>query len=364
VETRQCIRKVSVSSPVMSILLIDFKIWAGAVDGPIFVVDIESGEVVRELTGHTKVVNGLVRANKDVWSCSHDKTIHVWDSETGECVTVLHGHFSPVYSLLFENDYVWSGSWSKSIIIYNSKTLNFVKELSRHDDAIGSLVLVNEGKRQEIWSGGWDKALCVWSSSLNAVIEEPPSPINMSTTTTNISFSFENEVWTCGTHGRIFVFNSKSFTVMKEIDTGQNQIFAMIPVDQHIFTFSPTLLKRWSRNGEMTHELSMIFDCALLVPSCNLILASSSNKLFIIHPNSLEYAQFWDSSSRILKLFIFEDQVWTVTESKEVQTWESEVIKSMAPLSRPPFEAARKLQRNSGLGLSSHRMKIENEEKG
>lgn len=53
-------------------------LWAGAADGTIRVIDAETKEVARVLTGHTAQVNTLLLVGSHVWSASNDKSIRIW----------------------------------------------------------------------------------------------------------------------------------------------------------------------------------------------------------------------------------------------------------------------------------------------
>jgi WD40 repeat protein len=60
--------------------------------------DVDTGECVRVLSGHTYMVTSVSSGIVDgsgrqlLASASYDSTIRLWDAVTGECVRVLEGH--------------------------------------------------------------------------------------------------------------------------------------------------------------------------------------------------------------------------------------------------------------------------------
>ena len=73
--------------------------------GTVEIRDVESGEHVASLAGHTGPVWGLTFSadGSRIASASRDATVKVWDAETGEVVT-LHGHSGPVSHVAFSPD--------------------------------------------------------------------------------------------------------------------------------------------------------------------------------------------------------------------------------------------------------------------
>ncbi|HEX3150655.1 MAG TPA: WD40 repeat domain-containing protein [Gemmataceae bacterium] len=61
---------------------------------PIYLIDLETGRLIRTLTDHTDSVNALAfgPGGKRLVSSSLDKTARVWDVDSGKCETVLRGH--------------------------------------------------------------------------------------------------------------------------------------------------------------------------------------------------------------------------------------------------------------------------------
>ena len=67
-------------------------------DETVRVWDVETGECLKVMQGHTYVVSvALSGDGKRVVSGSRDRRC-AWDVETGECLEVMEGHTMPVFS--------------------------------------------------------------------------------------------------------------------------------------------------------------------------------------------------------------------------------------------------------------------------
>ena len=78
------------------------KLASGSSDKTLKIWEIESGECLKTLLGHTAEVYALQYfGNNQLASGSLDTTIKIWDLETGACLKTLeHGDTSDVYSIL------------------------------------------------------------------------------------------------------------------------------------------------------------------------------------------------------------------------------------------------------------------------
>jgi WD40 repeat protein len=69
-------------------------IYSGSFDKTIRVWNLENGECVQTLAGHSAAVScvSLSSDGKTMYSGSFDNTIQVWNLDNGECVQTLAGH--------------------------------------------------------------------------------------------------------------------------------------------------------------------------------------------------------------------------------------------------------------------------------
>ena len=81
----------------------------------------------------TKIVSG-----------SYDKTIRVWNVDTGECILTLKGHTWSVYSVVFNHDgtKIVSGSYDNTIRVWNVDTGECILTLKGHTDWVNQLYLI------------------------------------------------------------------------------------------------------------------------------------------------------------------------------------------------------------------------------
>lgn len=76
-------------------------------------------------------MNSLLYHSGCVWSGSSDKSIRLWNVRTGNLIRQLHGHSGWVWCLLaVGKEQVWSGSGDKSIRIWQAKEVPLRYDLS------------------------------------------------------------------------------------------------------------------------------------------------------------------------------------------------------------------------------------------
>ncbi|KAJ2720691.1 SCF ubiquitin ligase complex subunit cdc4 [Coemansia sp. Benny D115] len=86
-------------SVVTCVQLTEKYIIAGFDTKNIFVLDINTGEAVRQLVGHEGGVWALAVVGNTIISGSTDRSVRIWDLETGKCTHVFSGHSSTVRCL-------------------------------------------------------------------------------------------------------------------------------------------------------------------------------------------------------------------------------------------------------------------------
>lgn len=79
---------------------------SGSYDRRILLWDADSGEILRDLTGHTSLVNGLDWSPNGLWlaSAASDHTVRVWHVLTGREVACLRGHTDDVNGVSWSPD--------------------------------------------------------------------------------------------------------------------------------------------------------------------------------------------------------------------------------------------------------------------
>ena len=138
---------------------------SGGIDRTIKLWDIQSGECLKTLQGHTDWI-GCVACSSDgrtIASGSLDQTIKLWDVNTGECLKTLHGHTDDVWSVVFSTDgkMLVSGSADATVKIWDVSTGECLHTLQSHTNHVWCVVCSSDGNT--IASGSGDTTIRLWN---------------------------------------------------------------------------------------------------------------------------------------------------------------------------------------------------------
>ena len=145
---------------------------SGSSNATLRVWDLESGECLKTLggtlEGHTDRVTSvsLSTDGRRAISGSYDNTLRVWDLESGECLKTLggtlEGHTRIVTSVSLSADgrRAISGSDDKTLRVWDLESGECLKTLEGHTEGVLSVSLSADGRRAI--SGSGDKTLRVW----------------------------------------------------------------------------------------------------------------------------------------------------------------------------------------------------------
>mgnify|MGYP001045229135 CR=1 FL=1 len=139
---------------------------AGCADGVARVVDVDTGDVVAVLEGHTDCVRALATlpSGGSLASGSHDTTVRLWDVHTRACVATLTGHTRAVVSLaVLADGRLASGSWDATVRLWDlsTPTGTCLSVLIGHMGSVKVLLALPDGR---LVSGRDDRAICVWDT--------------------------------------------------------------------------------------------------------------------------------------------------------------------------------------------------------
>ena len=139
-------------------------IASASMDKTIKIWEVETGRLLRTLTGHTDHVYSVSYSpdGKYIASGSNDNTIKIWEVATGECIRTLTGHTSYVKSVMYSPDgkYLATGSWDKTIKLWEVETGGCIKTFTGHTGYIESVAYSSDGKY--VTSASYDKTIKVW----------------------------------------------------------------------------------------------------------------------------------------------------------------------------------------------------------
>ncbi len=174
-------------------------IITGAGDGYVRVWDVETGEEVQRLTGHTKAVNAvdITSDGKIILSGSADGTLRLWDFETGALIHELVGHSSDVTDAGFSEDNLWvlSGSKDSSLRLWEVATGAFIRSFIGHTGQVNTVDISADG--QFAISGAADTDIRLWEVATGTEIrrfEEHTDWVN------TIAFSPDGELAVSGSN--------------------------------------------------------------------------------------------------------------------------------------------------------------------
>jgi WD40 repeat protein len=166
--TGQTKRTIQTNQWVSSLKLLNTKIHlaAGLGNGNINIYNINDGNLVSSLIGHTNGVWDLVQISDDLLaSSSWDHTVRIWNLTTNTCNFILTGHTDRVWGLKqITSSILASGSWDATIKLWDITSGELIRTLTGHTNAIWySVDLLNNG--QTLVSGSLDGTIKLWNWS-------------------------------------------------------------------------------------------------------------------------------------------------------------------------------------------------------
>ncbi len=91
-----------------------------------------------------------------------DRTLRVWDLESGQTVRTLEGHTSVVNAVAITPDgnRIISASWDRTLRLWNLESGKTVRILKGHTDGVTAVAITTDGRRAV--SASYDCTLRVW----------------------------------------------------------------------------------------------------------------------------------------------------------------------------------------------------------
>jgi WD40 repeat protein len=194
-------------------------IAGGATDNKIYIWELQTGNLVTTLQGHSAAVSSLdfspfcpnVLSGCDVGLVSggFDNRVRLWNLETGNS-EVLSGHVNPVIAVAFNPNghSIVSGSSNGSMIEWNIRTQRQVSTLRGHSGTVSAIVFstncvdLSGSCTFLMASSGDDRRVLLWDASTGQQIDE----LRHTHTATINSLAFSPD-------GRLLATGSSDFTV-------------------------------------------------------------------------------------------------------------------------------------------------------
>ena len=137
---------------------------SGSNDNTVRVWDLETGNCLRVLEGHTDIVRGVAWSadQRRALSGSNDMTVRLWDLETGHCLRVLEGHTKIVGIVAWSPDQrrALSGSWDSTVRLWDLQTGRCLRVLKGHTGDVESVAWSADQRRA--LSGADDHTVRLW----------------------------------------------------------------------------------------------------------------------------------------------------------------------------------------------------------
>jgi WD40 repeat protein/serine/threonine protein kinase len=184
----------------------------GMTDSTVKIWNIESGECLRTIKGHSSAVETVVlsKDGRFLLSGSDDKTLKLWDVESGKCTGNFMGHTLSVTcsDISPDNKMILSSSQDRTVRIWDVKSEKCLKILKEHRGEVTSVAFSSDGNF--IVSGSADNTVRLWNGNGEClrILE------GYSSTVTDVKFSSD---------GRYIITGSMDGTVkIWEIDWNWN----------------------------------------------------------------------------------------------------------------------------------------------
>lgn len=139
-------------------------LMTGSYDKTIKVWNVETGKLVRTLTGHSRGVRTLAFDDQKLISGGLDGTIKVWNYRTGKCISTYSGHNEGVISVDFHDKLIVSGSADSTVKVWHVDTRTCYT-LRGHTDWVTSVKL--HAKSNTLFTASDDATVRLWDLSNN-----------------------------------------------------------------------------------------------------------------------------------------------------------------------------------------------------
>ena len=146
---------------------------SGSWDKTVRIWDVNTGDPLQTLTGHTGRVYSVSFSpdGQTLASGSWDGTVRIWDVNTGRQLRTLTGHMQPVNSVSFSSDgqKIATGSDDETVRLWDANTGDPLRTLTGHTFLVNSVSFSPDG--QKIATGNGDGWVRIWDVNTGAPLQ-------------------------------------------------------------------------------------------------------------------------------------------------------------------------------------------------
>ena len=138
-------------------------------DGKIIIWNKQTGEIVKKIEANDEWIRAFAIAGNGLYAAtgSDDNLIKIWEINSGKLLQTLTGHKAHIYSLAFspDNKYIFSGDDKGILYKWEIETGKNIGELRGHTDRINKIYFAENGKK--IYTGSDDHSIGIWDYETN-----------------------------------------------------------------------------------------------------------------------------------------------------------------------------------------------------
>ena len=216
---------------------------SGSRDTTLRIWDIKKGICRHVLVGHQASVRCLEIHGDYVVSGSYDTTARIWSISEGRCLRTLQGHFSQIYAVAFDGKRVATGSLDTSVRVWDPRDGRCLAQLQGHTSLVGQLQLRND----TLVTGGSDGSVRVWSLQTYSAIHRLAAHDN---SVTSLQFD-DSRIVSGGSDGRVKVWDLERGGLVRELGNPAEAVWRVVFEDEKAVVLA-------SRNGKTVMEVSML----------------------------------------------------------------------------------------------------------
>jgi len=209
------------------------------------------------------------------------ENLKIYNVESGECMKDLIGHTSQVTTVSWspDGDYIASGSGDKSIRIWDTQSWECIRTFTPHKNLVECVTWSPDGSK--LASGAWDDTINIWETDSwesKYTITKTNfhiSGLSWSPDNTNLAAYFSNDIWIWNTSEEEFVkkLERRGVTLITSISwSPDGRFIAAGDSDANITIFgtnSWNSLEKLEGHSEHVDCLAWSKDSTLLVSGCD-----------------------------------------------------------------------------------------------